>query len=440
MEKLKMKYKRKIQKHSLLGIIMAGTLITTYLPLKQVKAAEKIIYVSGCGSAQNSGLDRTSPLNSLKSAQQMLSDGGVIVVTETFRISSGRICSLDSGLVVKADESLKGAIFVVEKGAELTLNNVVIIGRNSTLINNHGILNIDEGVTLKVLDAPISISNAVSTDREAATCEDEIIVEGISKEKIQVESETLENSEDGAGVQSTEVSELETDAKEGEQQESKIDTEEKKEEEAEAEVLEGEKGTGEEKEDVSEREEASVSKEGTREENGKETELIRMIALQYQISTRAVQESGNEQSGTDQEEPQEAASIAANDMQLQSVAGSTVITGLGVSAPADNNSTASVAGNTVIVGIGVTPSNNNSDNSSSGGAAGSSSSSGNNTGTNEGSESTNEGNANTNKSNTNNVSSTAANTGDQTKWLPLILSLFSSIFILIGTVFKKKKE
>ena len=175
----------------LLACIMASALVLSSVPGMPSTADGNAVYVSDGGSETNSGIDRENPLNSIYAAQDLLPDGGTIIVSSTIYISGERSYSLNEGIVLKADEGLEGPVFEVADGGELTLNNIVIIGNSSMLISNNGMLKMDDSVALKVMGSD-SVGYVYTGENGATYLNGELVAGQESGQETQ-QSETAES-------------------------------------------------------------------------------------------------------------------------------------------------------------------------------------------------------------------------------------------------------
>lgn len=152
-----------------LGCFLAGVLAVSGSVPVPVTAAPNTVYVSGSAVGDGDGTDRLRPLDSIYDAAQLLSEGGSIQVTDTFYITGERTYRLPEGICIEAADDLQGPIFQVEKGGKLTLNNIVINGKDSTLIANYGTVNVEGNVTFLKSGQEVSTASAVDTDAAAVT-------------------------------------------------------------------------------------------------------------------------------------------------------------------------------------------------------------------------------------------------------------------------------
>lgn len=190
------------QRHRVLAWALAGALVLSGIP---VRAEGNTVYVSGSGSEENSGMTEGSPLDSVYQAQELLPEGGTILVTSTIYITGEREYLLNDGITLQAAEELDGPLFEVAEGGELTLGNAVLIGNSSTLIANSGVLRMDDSVSLLVKDD--GGIGCVYTAEGAATYLNDELVAGEAGNSTEQESEAPETEED-----TTENSETETES------------------------------------------------------------------------------------------------------------------------------------------------------------------------------------------------------------------------------------
>lgn len=198
------------QRHRVLAWALAGALVLSGIP---VRAEGNTVYVSGSGSEENSGMTEGSPLDSVYQAQELLPEGGTILVTSTIYITGEREYLLNDGITLQAAEELDGPLFEVAEGGELTLGNAVLIGNSSTLIANSGVLRMDDSVSLLVKDD--GGIGCVYTAEGAATYLNDELVAGEAGNSTEQESEASETEEDAAEDSETEK-ESGTDKKEPE--------------------------------------------------------------------------------------------------------------------------------------------------------------------------------------------------------------------------------
>ena len=185
----------------LLACAMIGALVLSGIPKvpsQAVGSAANTVYAGGNGTSEGSG-DSASPLSSLYAAQDMLPEGGTIVVTSTIYVSGERSYSLNSGIMLKAAEDLEGPVFEVAQGGELTLNNIVIVGHNSTLISNNGVLKLDSSVSLQVEGSSTGVG-CVYTGGQGSTYLDGSLVAGVAEKP---KTESGDSNKDGTGQSET---------------------------------------------------------------------------------------------------------------------------------------------------------------------------------------------------------------------------------------------
>lgn len=205
-----------------LGCFLAGVLAVSGSIPVPATAAPNTVYVSGSAGLDGDGTDRLSPLDSIYDAAQLLSEGGCIQVTNTFYITGDRTYSLPEGICIEAADDLQGPIFQVEKGGKLTLNNIVINGKDSVLIANYGTVNVEGNVTFLKSGEEVSTASAVETDAAAVTYAGGARVEGSGMESVNWEQWTNLSGEEAAQEgESEEETTTETEAddqKEGTQE------------------------------------------------------------------------------------------------------------------------------------------------------------------------------------------------------------------------------
>lgn len=183
-------------KGKLLAYLLAGTMMISGLagiPVMATENSTNTVFVGGNGNSDNSGTEVGAPLSSLYSAQELLPNGGTINVTSTIYISGERSYSLNDGIVLKAADTLEGPIFQIEKGGKLELNNIVIIGKESVVISNNGVLKVNNGTTLRVAEEAKGVG-CVYTGSEGSTYVDGDLVAGVP-EKVTAESESKESEQ-----------------------------------------------------------------------------------------------------------------------------------------------------------------------------------------------------------------------------------------------------
>lgn len=418
-------WKKKIQRHSVIGFMLVGILVTACMPFQPAKAAENSIYVSSSGAEGNTGLSPDSPLNSLNSAGEMLPDGGMIVVTETIRITSSRSYSMNSGIIIKADESLT-TVFEIEKGAELTLNNIVITGSSNQLIKNYGILKIGDGVAFKVAGAETDVSGAVVTDKEASTYKNESLVAGVSQNEKSEQEEKKTDTE-----KESESPERETEVKK-----DKNDSENPKGSSEES----GKADSGAES-DKSQSE--GVLKSETELTVEYITDLCEINPVSLDNLRSRIDAAGFPVTGAVTEQSDQnpiLASVVPVDLQNSAAANNSVRTESGA---AGADSRQSIAGEEVIVGVGALPATTSQDTSSGSSADNSNSAKGNagdDTATGDSSNTSTESDKAASTDNQTNKTSSSASTGDSTNMIPVILSLICSFLAMVFAVRKKISE
>lgn len=178
------------RRHRVLAWILAGALVLAGVPAR----AE--------GSAQSAA----GP------AQESFSEGETILVTSTIYVSWEDGYSLEEGVTLQAAEGLDGPILEVAEDAELTLCGVTLVGNGSMLIANHGILRLDDSVSLLVKDG--GGVGCVYTAAGAATYLNGELVAGEDQQETEEESEAEEASgetdSDAEGAAEPETGESET--------------------------------------------------------------------------------------------------------------------------------------------------------------------------------------------------------------------------------------
>lgn len=197
------------QRHRVLAWALAGALVLAGVP---VRAEGSTVYVSGSGSGENSGMTATSPLGSVYQAQELLPEGGTILVTSTIYIAGEREYSLNDGVTLQAADELEGPLFEIAEGGELTLDNAVLVGNSSTVIVNNGVLKMDDSVSLLVKDG--GNVGCVYTEEGAATYLNDELVAGEAVTETEKESETPETE----GKETAESSGTEKESETGERQ------------------------------------------------------------------------------------------------------------------------------------------------------------------------------------------------------------------------------
>ena len=260
------------QRRRILAWALAGVLVMGSVPVRA--EGNRVVYVSMNGSGENGGMTEDSPLNSIYAAQELLPEGGTILVTDTIHITGERTYLLNDGITLQAAEGLEGPVFEIEEGGTLTLNNVVIIGNSSTLISNGGVLKMDDSVSLQVRNGE-GVGCVYTAGGAATWLNDELVAgtasagdqaSGDETETKDTQDVTEENTEeDTEKEQEKEPDETETEQNETETEsetEEKQDvTETESETEKKQDVTEKESET-EKKQDVTEKESETEKKQG----------------------------------------------------------------------------------------------------------------------------------------------------------------------------------
>ena len=241
------------QRRRILAWALAGVLVMGSVPVRA--EGNRVVYVSMNGSGENGGMTEDSPLNSIYAAQELLPEGGTILVTDTIHITGERTYLLNDGITLQAADGLEGPVFEIEEGGTLTLNNVVIIGNSSTLISNGGVLKMNDSVSLQVRDG--EGVGCVYTAGGAATWLNDELVAGTASDGDQTFGDETETKDT-------------QDATEGDTEEDTEKESEKEPDETEQDVTEKESET-EKKQDVTEKESETEKKQDVTEKES-ETE------------------------------------------------------------------------------------------------------------------------------------------------------------------------
>ena len=231
------------QRRRILAWALAGVLVMGSVPVRA--EGNRVVYVSMNGSGENGGMTEDSPLNSIYAAQELLPEGGTILVTDTIHITGERTYLLNDGITLQAADGLEGPVFEIEEGGTLTLNNVVIIGNSSTLISNGGVLKMNDSVSLQVRDG--EGVGCVYTAGGAATWLNDELVAGTASDGDQTSGDETETK----------------DTQDATEEDTEEDTEKESEEEpdeTEQDVTEKESET-EKKQDVTEKESETEKKQ-----------------------------------------------------------------------------------------------------------------------------------------------------------------------------------
>ncbi len=231
------------QRRRILAWALAGVLVMGSVPVRA--EGNRVVYVSMNGSGENGGMTEDSPLNSIYAAQELLPEGGTILVTDTIHITGERTYLLNDGITLQAADGLEGPVFEIEEGGTLTLNNVVIIGNSSTLISNGGVLKMNDSVSLQVRDG--EGVGCVYTAGGAATWLNDELVAGTASDGDQTSGDETETKDT-------------QDATEGDTEEDTEKESEKEPDETEQDVTEKESET-EKKQDVTEKEPETEKKQ-----------------------------------------------------------------------------------------------------------------------------------------------------------------------------------
>ena len=192
---------------------LAGALMLASIPGVPVAAEGNVVYVSTEGFSENSGMTAESPLASIYAAQELLPEGGTILVEDTIYVTGERSYVFHDGITLQAGDELEGPLFEVSENGRLTLGNIILTGNSSTVISNHGVLKIDDSVTLTVKDG--EGVGCVYTGQSAATyLNDELVAGDGSVEKTQEteqDSETESPQSESEGASQTEKPQKESE-------------------------------------------------------------------------------------------------------------------------------------------------------------------------------------------------------------------------------------
>ncbi len=192
---------------------LAGALMLASIPGVPVAAEGNVVYVSTEGFSENSGMTAESPLASIYAAQELLPEGGTILVEDTIYVTGERSYVFHDGITLQAGDELEGPLFEVSENGRLTLGNIILTGNSSTVISNHGVLKIDDSVTLTVKDG--EGVGCVYTGQSAATyLNDELVAGDGSVEKTQEteqDSETESPQSESEGASETEKPQKESE-------------------------------------------------------------------------------------------------------------------------------------------------------------------------------------------------------------------------------------
>ena len=192
---------------------LAGALMLASIPGVPVAAEGNVVYVSTEGFSENSGMTAESPLASIYAAQELLPEGGTILVEDTIYVTGERSYVFHDGITLQAGDELEGPLFEVSENGRLTLGNIILTGNSSTVISNHGVLKIDDSVTLTVKDG--EGVGCVYTGQSAATyLNDELVAGDGSVEKTQEteqDSETESPQSESKGASETEKPQKESE-------------------------------------------------------------------------------------------------------------------------------------------------------------------------------------------------------------------------------------
>lgn len=264
------------KRYRALALALAGALALASIPVRA--EGHTTVYAGGNGSGENSGMTGESPLDSIYEAQKLLPEGGTILVTGTIYITGESSYSLNDGITLQAAEELDGPIFAVEEGGSLTLNNIVIIGNDSTVISNKGLLKLDDSVSLQVKGG--EGVGCVYTGEGGATYLNEELVAGDAvqdgesgTEESETGTETQDETGEGSGKEDETAQTEEPDSTETGETDAPDETEGASSPEKETDETESEKETEEDNGDGSvETEKKPAGTEGTEEISGTEAE------------------------------------------------------------------------------------------------------------------------------------------------------------------------
>ena len=129
--------------------------------------AAETIYVSSSGSGENSGTDSANPVASIVQAQQLVDEGGTVILMDTCYVPATAVYDL-SGFTVSMAEGVQGPVFEILRGGTLTLNNIVIDGPEGCLVHNSGELYIDDTVSFLSAGQELPAEEAIETAEDAA--------------------------------------------------------------------------------------------------------------------------------------------------------------------------------------------------------------------------------------------------------------------------------
>ena len=276
------------QRRRILAWALAGVLVMGSVPVRA--EGNRVVYVSMNGSGENGGMTEDSPLNSIYAAQELLPEGGTILVTDTIHITGERTYLLNDGITLQAADGLEGPVFEIEEGGTLTLNNVVIIGNSSTLISNGGVLKMNDSVSLQVRDG--EGVGCVYTAGGAATWLNDELVAGTASDGDQTSGDETETKDTQDATEEDTEEDTEKESEEEPDETEQDVTEKESETEKKQDVTEKESET-EKKQDVTEKEPETEKKQDVTE---KEPE-----AEKKQDVTEKESETGKKQDVTEKE-------------------------------------------------------------------------------------------------------------------------------------------
>ncbi len=254
------------QRRRILAWALAGVLVMGSVPVRA--EGNRVVYVSMNGSGENGGMTEDSPLNSIYAAQELLPEGGTILVTDTIHITGERTYLLNDGITLQAADGLEGPVFEIEEGGTLTLNNVVIIGNSSTLISNGGVLKMNDSVSLQVRDG--EGVGCVYTAGGAATWLNDELVAGTASDGDQTSGDETETKDTQDATEEDTEEDTEKESEEEPDETEQDVTEKESETEKKQDVTEKESET-EKKQDVTEKEPETEKKQDVTEKES-ETE------------------------------------------------------------------------------------------------------------------------------------------------------------------------
>ena len=292
------------QRRRILAWALAGVLVMGSVPVRA--EGNRVVYVSMNGSGENGGMTEDSPLNSIYAAQELLPEGGTILVTDTIHITGERTYLLNDGITLQAADGLEGPVFEIEEGGTLTLNNVVIIGNSSTLISNGGVLKMNDSVSLQVRDG--EGVGCVYTAGGAATWLNDELVAGTASDGDQTSGDETETK----------------DTQDATEEDTEEDTENESEEEpdeTEQDVTEKESET-EKKQDVTEKESETEKKQDVTEkesETGKKQDVTEKESETEKKQDVTEKESETEKKQTETAGASEEASIPIREKAVETV-------------------------------------------------------------------------------------------------------------------------